>query len=106
MSGNENGSQPELGRIPGYAVFHAHAAWAFQPGWQLVLRVQNLFDRRYTTAGLGNLNLFPGGQPVLPPAQPQPELFVGPGMGLQSSQTGRSAPMGRGARAQRDGVSL
>lgn len=79
VSGNENGSQPELGRLPGYAVVHAHAAWSFRPGWQMILRIQNLFDRRYATAAAGNLDLFPGGVAVQAGALPPPERFIGVG---------------------------
>lgn len=77
VSGNENGSQPELGRLPGYAVVHAHTAWSFRPGWQLILRIQNLFDRHYATAAAGNLDLFPGGVAVRPGSLPQAERFIG-----------------------------
>jgi outer membrane receptor protein involved in Fe transport len=80
VSGNESGSQPELGRLPGYAIVHAHAAWSFRPHWQLVLRIQNLFDRRYAMAAAGNLDLFPAGVAVQPGSLPQPERFIGPGL--------------------------
>lgn len=80
VAGNESGTQPELGRLPGYVVVHAHAVWAFRRGWQLALRVHNLFDRRYATSALGNVDLFPAGQPLPAGAEAQPARFIGPAM--------------------------
>ena len=79
VSGNEGGSQPELGRIAGYAVANARVRWQLSDRWLLVLRVDNLFDREYATAGIGNLDFFPAGRPVLPPGEPAAARFVAPG---------------------------
>jgi outer membrane receptor protein involved in Fe transport len=79
ISGNEGGSRPGLGRISGYSVVHARARWHIDDRWQLVLRINNLLDRRYASAGAGNLDFFPNGQQVLPPGEAEPARFLAPG---------------------------
>jgi outer membrane receptor protein involved in Fe transport len=79
VAGNESGSRPELGRIAAYSVVHARARWQFDDRWQLYLRVNNLLDRRYASGGAGNLDFFPGGQPVQPPGEAQAARFLAPG---------------------------
>lgn len=64
VAGNESGSRPELGRLPGYAVVHGRVRWQASERWQLYLRVHNLFDRRHATYAAGNLDLFPAGRVV------------------------------------------
>lgn len=79
VAGNESGSRPELGDIGGYAVVDARLRWQFTDRWQFIVRVNNVFDRRYETAGMGNLDFFPGGSPVLPPGEAGPARFLAPG---------------------------
>jgi outer membrane receptor protein involved in Fe transport len=79
VAGNESGSRPELGSIAGFSVLHARARWQFDDRWQFYLRVNNLLDKRYATAGIGNLDYFPGGQPLLPPGDAQAARFLAPG---------------------------
>jgi outer membrane receptor protein involved in Fe transport len=79
VAGNEGGSQPDLGRIGGYAVVDARMRWRIDDRWQLTLTVNNVFDRDYATAGVGNMDFFPAGRPVLPPGEPAPARFLAPG---------------------------
>ncbi|MBC5784819.1 TonB-dependent receptor [Ramlibacter sp. USB13] len=79
VAGNEGGSQPALGRIAGHAVLDARVRWRIDDRWQLTLTVNNVFDRDYATAGVGNLDFFPAGRPVLPPGEPAPARFLAPG---------------------------
>ncbi|HLN25660.1 MAG TPA: TonB-dependent receptor [Patescibacteria group bacterium] len=46
--GDEDNAMKE---IPGYAVFNASTAYTVKPGAQIFLRVQNLLDTKYATAG-------------------------------------------------------
>lgn len=39
------------GEAPGYGVVNLHARYEFAPGWQVFGRLNNLFDKRYFTAG-------------------------------------------------------
>ncbi|MDE2145878.1 MAG: TonB-dependent receptor [Burkholderiales bacterium] len=55
--GNENGlDRPDgrvflgSGRSAGYAVVDLRLRWAFAPGWSLAAKLDNLLDRRYTSA--------------------------------------------------------
>ncbi|WP_427915415.1 TonB-dependent receptor [Ramlibacter sp. MMS24-I3-19] len=59
VAGNEGGSRPGLGHLPGFAVLHARVRWQFSERWQAYLRVHNVFDRRYATFAAGNVDLFP-----------------------------------------------
>jgi outer membrane receptor protein involved in Fe transport len=79
LAGNESGSRPELGDVGGYGVLNARAHWQMDERWELHLRIDNLLDRRYANAGAGNLDFFPGGQPVLPPGEPAAARFLAPG---------------------------
>jgi outer membrane receptor protein involved in Fe transport len=79
VAGNESGSRPELGRLPGYAVLHARASWQVSKRLQVYLRVHNVFDRRYASFAAGNLDFFPQGVALQPGAVAQPARFVAPG---------------------------
>lgn len=39
------------GRLPGYAIVNLHGRYRFSSGWELFGRINNLFDRRYASAG-------------------------------------------------------
>lgn len=78
VAGNESGRRPELGRLAGYGVIAAHANWQLAHRWQASLRVSNLFDRRYATSALGNLDEFPAGHVLPADAQPRAARFIGP----------------------------
>lgn len=77
VRGNEN-NQADGGQLGGYAVFNMNAEAKLGGGWQLFAKVNNVFDRKYATAGLLGVNPFVGGfQPD--PANWQAETFVTPG---------------------------
>ncbi len=78
VSGNESGTQPELGRVAGYGVLNAQASWVFGRGWEAWLHVNNLTDKRYATTAVGNFDFFPGGRPVAAGEDPQAARFIGP----------------------------
>jgi outer membrane receptor protein involved in Fe transport len=78
VSGNESGTQPELGRVAGYGVVNARANWQFARGWEAWLRVNNVADRHFATTAVGNLDFFPAGRPLPPGEEPQPARFIGP----------------------------
>ncbi|NML44624.1 TonB-dependent receptor [Ramlibacter sp. G-1-2-2] len=78
VSGNESGTQPELGRVAGYGVVNARANWLFAKGWEAWLRVNNVTDKHYATSAVGNYDFFPAGQVLPAGAQPQPARFIGP----------------------------
>jgi outer membrane receptor protein involved in Fe transport len=78
VSGNESGTQPELGHVAGYGVVNARASWLFARGWEAWLRVNNVADRHYATAAVGNLDFFPAGQVLAPGEQPQAARFIAP----------------------------
>jgi outer membrane receptor protein involved in Fe transport len=78
-AGNESGSQPELGKVAGYALLHARARWQADDRWQLYLLVNNLLDRRYANGAAGNLDFFPRGQALLPPGEADAARFLAPG---------------------------
>ena len=65
--GNENGQHQADGSYysgpghnPGYAVLNLSAQYTPQPGWTLTGQVNNLLDRRYTTAAVLAPNAFNG----------------------------------------------
>jgi outer membrane receptor protein involved in Fe transport len=78
VAGNEGGSRPELGRLPGFAVLHARLRWQVSERWQAYLRVHNVFDRRYATFAAGNVDLFPGGRALQPGEAVQVARFLAP----------------------------
>lgn len=58
--GNEN-NQDALGTIPGFAVFGLDARYRFASNWELFGKVDNLFNRTYSTFGqLGHNMFIPG----------------------------------------------
>lgn len=50
------------GRIPGYAVVNIDTRFRFVPGWELFAKINNVFDRDYSTAGILGQNPFAGGR--------------------------------------------
>lgn len=78
VAGNEGGSRPELGRLPGFAVLHARVRWQFSERWQAYLRVHNVFDRHYATFAAGNVDLFPAGRALQAGDDPLASPFVAP----------------------------
>ena len=78
VRGNEN-NQADGGRLGGYAVLNLNAEAKLGGGWQLFAKVNNVFDRKYATAGLLGENPFVGGSFQADPASWRSETFVSPG---------------------------
>jgi outer membrane receptor protein involved in Fe transport len=76
--GDEN-NQDVHGPLPSYGVAQLFGRYRPAPGWQLSLKVDNLFDRRYSSFGLLGRNFFTGPGNTYDPAAATPEQFVAPG---------------------------
>lgn len=76
--GDEN-NQDVNGPLPSYGVAHAFARYRAGRDWQLSLKVNNLFDRRYSSFGVLGSNFFTGPGNTYDAAAARPELFVAPG---------------------------
>ena len=57
--GDEN-NRDLNGALPAYGVAYLWARYSFAPGWELSLKVDNLFDRRYESFGVLGQNFFTG----------------------------------------------
>jgi len=68
-----------LGKIPGYAILNVNAEAKLGGGWQLFAKVNNVFDKRYATAGSLAENPFVGGSFQANSADWHRETFVAPG---------------------------
>ncbi|NTV71426.1 MAG: TonB-dependent receptor [Azonexaceae bacterium] len=66
------------GRIPGYAILNLNAEAKLGGGWQMFAKVNNVFDKRYATAGALAENPFVGGFQTNPDNWHR-ETFVAPG---------------------------
>jgi iron complex outermembrane recepter protein len=77
VRGNENNQDPS-GKIPGYAVFNVDARWAFARGWELFGMVNNVFNRKYETAGVLGLNFFNGPGNTFDATNTVKEVFLSP----------------------------
>lgn len=76
--GDEN-NQDVHGPLRAYHVTYLHARWKPAPGWELSLKVDNLFDRRYETFGVLGENFFSGPGAGFSPATATAEQFRSPG---------------------------
>jgi iron complex outermembrane recepter protein len=72
--GDEN-NQDVNGQVPGYAVFNVDARYNFARGWDLVARVNNLFDKSYQTFGVLGENFFRGPDGTFDATAAGPEQF-------------------------------
>jgi outer membrane receptor protein involved in Fe transport len=77
VRGNENNQDPN-GKIPGYTVFNADARWNFARGWELFGMINNLFNRKYETAGVLGLNFFNGSGNTFDATNTVKEVFLSP----------------------------
>ncbi len=68
------------GALPGYAVANLVLRYAFERGWELTAKVDNLFDRRHDTFGVLGRNIFTGPGNALDAANSAAEQFRSPGM--------------------------
>jgi outer membrane receptor protein involved in Fe transport len=67
------------GRNSAYAVFNLNAAWEVSKTFELGARVNNLFDRKYSTGGLLGENAFPDGSFQTDPEGWRRTTFYAPG---------------------------
>ncbi|MEO8418901.1 MAG: TonB-dependent receptor, partial [Methylophilaceae bacterium] len=58
--GDENNLDSN-GKVPGYTVVHVDVNYSVNENWRLFAKVNNLFDRNYSTFGLLGENVFAGG---------------------------------------------
>jgi outer membrane receptor protein involved in Fe transport len=78
LRGDEN-NRDVHGPLPSYGVAQAFARYRPSRDWQLSLKIDNLFDRRYSSFGLLGSNFFTGPGNTYDPAAATPEQFVAPG---------------------------
>ena len=78
LRGDEN-NQDVHGPLPSYGVAQAFARYRPARDWQLSLKVDNLFDRRYSSFGVLGANFFTGPGNTYDAAGAAPEPFVAPG---------------------------
>jgi outer membrane receptor protein involved in Fe transport len=76
--GDEN-NRDVHGQLPGYAVVQAFARYRLDRQWELALKIDNLFDRRYQSFGVLGENFFSGPGNSFNPAGAAAEQFVAPG---------------------------
>jgi outer membrane receptor protein involved in Fe transport len=76
--GDEN-NRDANGALPAYGVAYLHARFVPAPGWEVSLKVDNLFDRRYQTFGVLGQNFFTGAGNTFNPAGALAEQFRSPG---------------------------
>lgn len=55
--GDEN-NDDENGKVPGYTIFNLDANYRFGNGWSAFAKVNNLFDKEYSTMGVLGVNAF------------------------------------------------
>ncbi|HXM81892.1 MAG TPA: TonB-dependent receptor [Burkholderiales bacterium] len=76
--GDEN-NRDLHGAIPAYSVAQAFARYRVRREWEVSLKVDNLFDRRYQSFGVLGRNFFTGPGGTLDAAAATAEQFVTPG---------------------------
>lgn len=76
--GDENNLDAN-GRVGGFAVLDLHASWRVAGGTEIFLQVDNVFDRRYATAGTLGRNFFTGPGHAFAPDAAASEPFLGIG---------------------------
>jgi len=76
--GDEN-NQDINGPLPGYTVFNLDGRYQMTDQLQFFVRIVNLFDRKYQTAGILGENFFTGPNFTYNLAGAQPSMFSSPG---------------------------
>jgi outer membrane receptor protein involved in Fe transport len=76
--GDEN-NQDVHGQVPGYAVVNLDSTYRFSKHAMLFARINNLFDRRYSTFGILGENVFANAARSFDPQNGQSEPFLGQG---------------------------
>ena len=79
--GNEN-NQDSNGRLPGYVVVNLDGRYQISEDLQLFAKINNVFDRKYETAGVLGQNFFTGPNFTYNAAGVQPTVFGTPGAPL------------------------
>lgn len=86
LRGNENNRHTpdeddagNRGRVGGFAILNLQARWEPAPGWTLLARVNNVFDRRHATGGLIGENAFDATGQLRAPDDWSDESFLAPG---------------------------
>jgi outer membrane receptor protein involved in Fe transport len=67
------------GRAAGYALVNLATGWRLDRGFEIIGRIDNLFDRRYATAGQLGESAFPGGAFEADPGLWRKDSFFAPG---------------------------
>jgi outer membrane receptor protein involved in Fe transport len=67
------------GRNAGYAILNLHGAWQLTRHIELGARINNVFDREYSTGGLLGENAFPDGSFETDPEEWRKTTFFAPG---------------------------
>jgi iron complex outermembrane receptor protein len=81
VRGNENNAHGAGGKVAGYGIVNLRARQSLGSGWEFFARLDNLFDRRYATAGALAENAFDlEGRFLGDPEQWSSETFYAPGM--------------------------
>lgn len=76
--GDEN-NRDSNGPLPAFGIAFATARYAAAPGWDLALKIDNLFNRRYENFGVLGQNFFAGPGRSFDPAAVVAEQFRSPG---------------------------
>jgi outer membrane receptor protein involved in Fe transport len=79
VQGNEDGKAADIRDVPGNVRMNLHAAWHADKGWEMAVRVTNLFDRRYASYGALAADMFPQGRLASGQDAPQASRFIAPG---------------------------
>jgi iron complex outermembrane receptor protein len=76
--GDEN-NRDLHGPLPAYSVAQIFTRYQLRRDWQVSLKLDNVFDRRYASYGVLGRNFFTGPGQTFDPAQATSEQFVAPG---------------------------
>ncbi len=69
-----------LAQLPGYTIVNLRGEYRFAKGWRLLAKIDNVFDRKYSSIGALNRNGFDAASQPLGGVGPGPvERFVSPG---------------------------
>jgi outer membrane receptor protein involved in Fe transport len=70
----------QLDQLPGYTIVNLRGEYRFAAGWRVFAKVDNVFDKKYSTIGALNRNAFDADSEPLEGVGPGPvERFVSPG---------------------------
>ena len=78
LRGDEN-NQDAHGKMPGYALLNLDGRWRAARNVEVFVRVNNVFDRRYSNFGVLGSNVFANPARTFDPANSLDEPFLGVG---------------------------